>query len=69
MKCVKDAKCVVLMLVKIKHITPKIRRNPCLIYLSRLEQALAELTAKKIDACDRAVCLCVLCTKSDVTIV
>ena len=49
MQCATDAKHAVLTLVKIKHRTPETRLNPCLIYLSRLEQMHVELTDEHMD--------------------
>ena len=49
-KRVTDSKYAVLTLVKIKHRIPETRLNPCLIYLSRLEQMHVELTDAHMDS-------------------
>ena len=64
MKRVTDAKHVVLTPVKINHRTPETRLNPCLIYLSRLEQMNVELTDEHMEAHGGAGSSYLFCTKS-----
>ena len=50
MKCKTDSKHEVLTLVKIKHRAPETRLNPCLVYVSRLDQVHTELVDERIEA-------------------
>ena len=68
MKLAIDAKHAVLTLVKIKHRAPEVRLNPCLIYLSILEQMSIELTYENVEEHGSTGVRCLFCTKSDVTL-
>ena len=59
-----DAKHAVLTLVKIKHGAPETRLNPCLIYLSRLEEMHVELTGEHMEAHSSTGRSYLSCTKS-----
>ena len=58
----------VLTLVKIKHRAPETQLNPCLIFLSMLEQMQVELTDEHIHAHGRAGGSYEFCTKHDMTL-
>ena len=62
-----DSKCAVLTLVKIECSAPETRLNPCLIYLSRLDQICTESTDERMDVHDSASSSCEFCAKSSVT--